>query len=74
MTTQNLIIRDFHKRLKSTKEFFNALSRSMGIPIDLIIQITRKGLNENRGTWIEPHAAINLAQWCSPEFAALVTK
>jgi hypothetical protein len=63
-----------YKRLKNTKEFYNALSRSVGIPPDLIIQITRKGLNDKRGTWIEPHAAINLAQWCSPEFAALVTE
>ena len=63
-----------YKRLKNTKEFFNALSRSVGIPTDLIIQITRKGLNNKRGTWIEPHAAINLAQWCSPEFAAMVTE
>ncbi len=62
-----------YKRLKNTKEFFNALSRLVGIPTDLIIQITRKGLNNKRGIWIEPHAAINLAQWCSPEFAALVS-
>ena len=53
-----------YKRLKNTKKFYNALSRSVGIPTDLIIQITRKGLNDKRGTWIEPHAAINLAQWC----------
>ncbi|HHB93116.1 MAG TPA: hypothetical protein ENK59_07910 [Thioploca sp.] len=47
---------------------------SMGISIDLIIQITRKELNKNCGTWIEPYVAINLAQWCSPEFVALITK
>jgi hypothetical protein len=63
-----------YKRLKSTKEFVSALSWSMGIPIYLIIQITKKGPNDKRGTWIEPHASINLAQWCSPEFAAMVTK
>jgi hypothetical protein len=63
-----------YRRLKSTKEFFNVLSGSAGIPADLILQITKTGPNDKRGTWIEPHAAINLAQWCSPEFAVMVTK
>ncbi|HIE01154.1 MAG TPA: KilA-N domain-containing protein, partial [Thiotrichaceae bacterium] len=63
-----------YRRLKTTKEFFNVLSGYAGIPADLIIQITKTGPNDKRGTWIEPHAAINLAQWCSPEFAAMVTK
>ncbi len=101
MTTQQLIVRDFHgatirqrsdgylnatdmcqstgkrlndyRRLKTTKEFFNVLSGYAGIPADLIIQITKTGPNNKRGTWIESHASINLAQWCSPEFAVMVT-
>ncbi len=51
-----------YRRLKSTKEFFNVLSGSAGIPADLILQITKTGPNDKRGTWIEPHAAISLAQ------------
>ena len=63
-----------YRRLKTTKEFFSVLSGYAGIPADLIIQITKTGPNDKRGTWIEPHASINLAQWCSPEFAVMVTK
>jgi len=63
-----------YKRLKNTKEFFSVLSGYVGIPTDLIIQIINTGANEKRGTWIEPHASINLAQWCSPEFAVMVTE
>jgi len=62
-----------YRRLKATQEFLVELERFMGIPIDRIIQMVNDGPNEGRGTWIEPHAAINLAQWCSPRFAVLVS-
>ena len=62
-----------YRRLKATQEFLVELERFMGIPIDRIIQMVNDGANEGRGTWIEPHAAINLAQWCSPRFAVLVS-
>lgn len=60
-------------RLESTKEFLVALSRSMGIPTDLLVVKVVNGKNEDRGTWVHPKVAIHLAQWCSPAFAVLVT-
>ncbi len=62
-----------YRRLKATQDFLVELEGSMGIPIDHIIQMVNDGPNDERGTWIEPHAAINLAQWSSPKFAVLVT-
>ena len=48
----------------------------MGIPISeqnqQLIQIVKGGTPENQGTWIHPYVSINLAQWCSPIFAAMV--
>lgn len=61
-------------RLSSTKEFTAELSRSMGIPIDLLIVTVISGSNDARGTWVHPDIAINLGQWCSPKFAVAVSK
>lgn len=58
----------------STKEFLSELSRSVGIPTDLLVQKILTGPNENRGTWVHPQVAINLGQWASPQFAVLVSK
>lgn len=58
---------------KATKSYLEALSRSVDIPIDQLIQINEsKGGNETRGTWGHPKAAIRFAQWCSDEFAVQV--
>lgn len=62
-----------YSRLESTKAFLEALSRSMGIPIDVLIVSVVTGKNENRGTWVHPRVATHLAQWLSPEFAAQVS-
>ena len=59
---------------QGTKLFVQELSRSVGIPTDLLIQIINTGLNEYRGTWVHPQIAINLAQWCSPVFAVRVSE
>ncbi len=71
-----------YKRLKSTKEFLRQLpdfiinNSVMGIPIteqnQQLIQIVQGGTSEEQGTWIHPYISINLAQWCSPIFAAMV--
>lgn len=61
-------------RLGSTKEFLSVVSRSMGIPIDVLVSKVGTGLNEYRGTWVHPYIAINLGQWISPEFAFQVSK
>jgi hypothetical protein len=62
-----------YNRLKTTDKFFAALSRSMGIPIDLLVQIVSAGPNERRGTWVHPQIAIHCAMWCSADFAVQVT-
>ena len=67
--------------LESTKELIIALetemvneNRSDGIPTDLFIDIIRNGPNQNRGSWIHPDLAVQLAQWLSPTFALKVSK
>ncbi|MEW8105035.1 MAG: KilA-N domain-containing protein [Candidatus Thiodiazotropha endolucinida] len=64
---------DYH-RLSTTQGFLSELSRSMGIPIDQLVQSITIGPNHLRGTWAHPQVAINLGQWLSPKFAVLVSK
>lgn len=52
-----------------TADYIKALERSAGIPADLLVQATTTGLNANRGTWVHPRLAVDLARWISPEFA-----
>lgn len=61
-------------RLKITKEFIDALSTDMGIPISVLIQSVKGGNPQLQGTWVHPQVAINLAQWASPKFAVAVSK
>ena len=71
-----------YKRLKYTKDFLRQLpdfiinNPVMGIPIteqnQQLIQTIQGGTPENQGTWVHPYVSINLAQWCSPIFAAMV--
>jgi len=63
-----------YKQLNSTQQFLTALSTDIGYPISEIIQVVKGGDPGRQGTWIHPKAAIHLAQWCSPEFAVLVSK
>jgi len=63
-----------YSRLTTTRAFLVELSRSMGIPIDLLVHTVSSGSNESRGTWVHPDVAINLGQWCSPKFAVAVSK
>jgi hypothetical protein len=63
-----------YDRLQQTKEFLDELSRSMGIPIDLLTHSVVRGPNDERGTWVHPYVAVNLAQWCSPKFAVQVSR
>lgn len=59
---------------RASAEFAEELSRSVGIPTDLLMQIVRTGPNEFRGTWVHPHIAIHLAQWISARFAVQVAQ
>jgi hypothetical protein len=62
-----------YNSLQATKDFLEALSADIGIPIsDLVIVI--KGGNLTQGTWVHPDVAINLGQWCSPKFAVAVAR
>ena len=38
-----------------------------------LIKSEMTGVNENRGTWVHPKVAINIAQWISPKFDVQVT-
>lgn len=61
-------------RLKSTSAYIEALSRSTGIPVDLLVfNNESSGKNEERGTWLHIDIAIHLAIWASPEFAVWAT-
>jgi len=63
-----------YARLAQTKSYFDALARSMGIPIDRLVLSIVTGPNAGRATWVHPQVAIHLAQWLSPEFAVKVTE
>ncbi len=59
----------------NSKAFVEALSSEVGIPTSLLIE-SKKGNTAkfDQGTWVHPYIAINLAQWCSPQFAVQVSK
>ena len=58
------------KRLKTTKEFLEALSADTGIPVLELLTCTVGG--DHSGSWIHPKASIHFAMWISPEFAVQV--
>ena len=59
---------------KQTKEFLEALSLEIGIPISNLVQIIRgRGDKLTQGTWVHPQVAIHLGQWLSPAFAVKVS-
>lgn len=62
-----------YARLDATKAFVQALSRSVQIPTDLLVQVISTGQNDRRGTWVHPQIAAHLAQWLSAEFAVRVS-
>ena len=61
-------------RTNQTKAFLEELSRSVNIFTDQLVQIINTGPNENRGTWVHPDMAINMAQWLSPKFTVQVSR
>lgn len=63
-----------YSRLRSTKEFLEALSLDMGIPISKLVEQFRGKPAHLQGTWVHPQVAIHLAQWLSPEFAVQVSR
>ncbi len=65
-------------RLDTTKAFINELSTVTGIPVTGkygLTQIRQGGNNKTaQGTWGHPYIAINCGQWCSPQFAVMVSQ
>ena len=59
---------------RTSREFANALSADIGIPISELIQSIKGGNPAMQGTWVHPQVAIHLAQWLSPVFAVQVTQ
>lgn len=59
---------------KANKEFAEALSADIGIPISELIQSVKGGPSHRQGTWVHPQVAIHLAQWLSAQFAVMVSK
>ena len=56
-------------RLKSTTEFLNAFTQSMGFSIDQVLDSNEStGSNLERGTWAIKQIAIKFAAWCSVDF------
>ena len=61
-----------YKQNADTRAVVESLSRSLGIPRDLLILAITTGKNEARGTWVHPKVALHLATWCAPDFYAQV--
>lgn len=61
-------------RLDSTEAFLAELSAVTGYPVTDLMQVRQGGKPQDQGTWVHPQVAVNLAQWCSPKFAVLVSQ
>lgn len=59
---------------RTTREFLGALAGEVGIPTTKLVQSISGGDARLQGTWVHPHVAIHLAQWCSPEFSVKVSQ
>ncbi|MEH2148599.1 KilA-N domain-containing protein [Nostoc sp.] len=58
-----------YARLESSKAYWDGLSLETGIPVSkLVLSIKGRGDRVDRGTWVHPEIAIDLAQWVSVEF------
>ena len=58
-------------RSKRAKLFINELSAHYCA--NQLIKIITTGPNNQRGTWVHPKVAINIAQWISPKFDVQVS-
>lgn len=57
----------WHKNDK-TKELVEKVYTKTQIDKDMLIQINRSGLNEERCTWVHPTIGLHIAQWISTDF------
>jgi ParB family transcriptional regulator, chromosome partitioning protein len=63
-----------YSRLDTTKAFINELSMDTGIPVSNLIRVRKGKPAFLQGTWGHPQVAIHCGQWCSAQFAVLVSK
>jgi hypothetical protein len=56
----------------STKSFVAALSSETGIPVSLLLQPTKTGPYEHRGTWAHRKVMLHFAFWANEHFALWV--
>ena len=57
-----------------TQSFLKALGLVAGFPTSELVQSNKCSVsNAERGTWVHPQVAIDLARWISPEFSVAVT-
>ncbi len=63
-----------YRENQATQDFLEALAADIGIPISELLQVRKGGNPDEQGTWAHPQIAIHCGQWCSPEFAVLVSK
>lgn len=63
-----------YNRTGPTKAYVKELSDDMGKPITELIQSLSGGNPALQGTWVHPHVAIHLAQWCSAKFSIRVSR
>ncbi|WP_242053943.1 KilA-N domain-containing protein [Nostoc parmelioides] len=54
-------------KLKSTKQYLQALSNDMNIIISLLV-IEIQGYGSEQSTWVHPEIAIDIARWVSVDF------
>lgn len=66
--------REWSAYRRSADGFLEALEGSLRIRRDVLVQSIAAGPNEERGTWVHPQVAVNLAQWLSPAFAVKVSQ
>lgn len=61
--------------LNNSTEILNALSNSVNMPVSQLLDIKKGNSTKfEQGTYAHPLLAIQIAQWCSPEFAIQVSK
>ena len=60
-------------KLSSTKEYLEALSTDMMIPLSALVEVF-KGGNSIQGTWAHPEIAIDCAQWCNVQLRIAVNR
>ncbi len=61
-----------YSKTQPAKDFVQALATDTLKGVSTLISVTKEGKGK-QGTWIHPQVAIHLAQWCSPEFAVVVS-